>query len=66
LLERFWDSSQHPRGGFAENRGWFSHEWGPGATTGAGGLPGEGPQYPDFDSIISEVDPKRWALLGVG
>jgi hypothetical protein len=24
LLERFWDASRHPRGGFPENRGWFS------------------------------------------
>jgi hypothetical protein len=31
LLERFWDSSKHPRGAFPQNRGWFSPTWGPGA-----------------------------------
>jgi len=44
LLERDWDPSKHPRGGFPENRGWFS--------------PGEG--RGPFDSLTSGIEPSAF------
>jgi hypothetical protein len=56
LLERFWDSSKHPRGGFPQNRGWFS-------PTGGSGVKPDGEDLVkrmyDADGILAQWQTRR-------
>ena len=61
-----WDPDKHPRGGFPQNRGWFSHAWGAGGAQKVGAGSKAAPSYASApDSLraryftVSNKTPKK-------
>jgi hypothetical protein len=56
LREGFWDPAKHPRGGFSENPGRFSHSWGGGAAGSDGGRSGKTRRESPFQFVSNKEE----------